>query len=255
MSNDLVSYSRAGDVFHYRWAARRCLRLIYPNSSVMKIYIEGSAEPEKAGEYVMDVSEYNICDDGKKQIDYYQLKHTTVREDDPFKISDLKDTFSGFAARYLQHEGENSSDISDVSFTLITNRKVADSFKANLSAIKKKGNVNPTFKRTIKKYTNLSDDDLILFCRKIYLEDGEGNYNIQKDELRIELAQLIAGSIENAQIENLVALVQEKILPDADGIINREDVLKRFDITSEKELYPVRWLDFAGQLNKRVLLS
>ena len=24
---DLVGYSRAGDTFHYRWAARRCLRL------------------------------------------------------------------------------------------------------------------------------------------------------------------------------------------------------------------------------------
>jgi hypothetical protein len=104
MSNDLMAYSRAGDVFHYRWAARRCLRLIYPNSFLTKIYIEGSPETEKAGEYVIDVTEYSTEDAGKKKIDYYQLKHTIVRGDEPFAISDLKDTFIGFAARYLQHK-------------------------------------------------------------------------------------------------------------------------------------------------------
>ncbi len=253
MSNDLVAYSRAGDVFHYRWAARRCLRLIYPNTCLTGVYIEGSPETGKAGEYVIDVSEYSIEDTGKKKIDYYQLKHTTVQGDEPFTISDLKDTFIGFAARYLQHKKENKPDVSAVSFTVITNRKFADSFKANLLAIIKKETVDTVFKRTIESYTNLSGDDLVSFCRMLHLEDGEGNYNIQKDELRIELAQLIAGSIENAQIENLVALVQEKVLPNTDGKINREDVLKRFGITSEKELYPApaKWDELTNIIERR----
>ncbi len=252
MSNDLVAYSRAGDVFHYRWAARRCLRLIYANSSLTGVYIEGSPETGKAGEYVIDVSEYSTEDAGKKKIDYYQLKHTTAQEDEPFTISDLKDTFIGFAARYLQHKNENNPDVS-ISFTVITNRKVADSFRANLSAIIKKEKVDSVFKKTIESYTNLSGDDLVSFCRMLHLEDGEGNYNIQKDELRIELAQLIAGSIENAQIENLVALIQEKVMPGTDGRINREDVLKRFGITSEKELYPApaKWDELTNIIERR----
>lgn len=253
MPNNLVAYSRAGDVFHYRWAARRCLRLIYPNSCLTEIYIEGSPETEKAGEYVIDVSEYSSEDAGKKKIDYYQLKHTTVQGDEPFTISDLKDTFIGFAARYVQHKNENKADVYDISFIVITNRKFADSFKANLSAIINKEKVDPVFKRTIESYTNLSEDDLVSFCLKLHLEDSEGNYNIQKDELRIELAQLIAGSIENAQIENLVALVQEKVLPDTDGSINREDVLKRFGITSEKELFPApaKWDEITNIIERR----
>ena len=252
MSNDLVAYSRAGDVFHYRWAARRSLKLIYPNSCLTGIYIEGSFETEKAGEYVIDVSEYSTGDTGKKKIDYYQLKHTTVQVSEPFTISDLKDTFIGFAARYLQHKNENNPDVS-ISFTVITNRKVADSFRANLLTIINKEKVDSVFKKTIESYTNLSGDDLVSFCRMLHLEDGEGNYNIQKDELRIELAQLIAGSIENAQIENLVALVQEKVLPDTDGRINREDVLKRFGITSEKELYPApsKWNELINIIERR----
>src|SRR5690606_16767483 len=238
MPNDLVAYSRAGDVFHYRWAARRCLRLINPNYGLTRVYIEGSHEIAKAGEYVIDVSEYGTEDAGKKKIEYYQLKHTTVRGDEPFTISDLKDTLTGFAARYLQHKKENASDISAISFTVITNRKFADSFKANLSAIIKKEKVNSVFKRTIGSYTNLSEGDLILFCRMLHLEDGEGNYNIQKDDLRIEIAQLITGSVDNAQIESIVALVQERVMPDSDGTITREDILKRFGISSERDLFP-----------------
>ena len=238
MPNDLVAYSRAGDVFHYRWAARRCLRLIKPNSALTRIYIEGSPEIEKAGEYVIDVSEYSTEDTGKKTIQYYQLKHTTVQGDEPFTISDLKDTFTGFASRYLQHTKENNEDISAISFTIITNRKFADSFKANLLAIKNKENVNSVFKRTIESYTNLSGDDLMFFCRMINLVDNEGNYNIQKDDLRIEISQLISGSVDNAQIESIVALVQERVMPDSDGTISREDILKRFGISSERDLFP-----------------
>lgn len=44
MENELVRYSRAGDIFHYRWVARRCLRLISPKSLINQIVIEGSKE-------------------------------------------------------------------------------------------------------------------------------------------------------------------------------------------------------------------
>lgn len=239
MSNDLVAYSRAGDIFHYRWAARRCLRLIHPSSSLRKIVIEGSSEKEKAGEYVIDVTEYSEDSNNKRTIRYYQLKHTTVQKDNPFMLSDLKDTITGFANRFAQHKNENTSDIiSNISFYIITNRKIADTFKQKLFSIAKKEVIDNRFKDTIEKYTALTGDDLVLFCKSIILEDGEGDYIIQKDELKIELSQLVAGSIDNAQINNLVALVQEKVLPDSNNEIKREDILKRFGITSERELYP-----------------
>lgn len=238
MSDNLVAYSRAGDVFHYRWAARRCLRLIYPNSSLQKIVIEGSAENEKAGEYVIDVTEYYEATNGKIKIAYYQLKHTTVQHDKPFTISDLEDTFIGFAKRFLQHKDKEASDFTNISFSIITNRKVDDTFKQKMISIAKNEVVDTRFKETIEKYTGLSSIDLSAFCSVVRLEDSEGDYNVQKRELRFELAQLMAGSIDNAQINNLVSLVQEKVLPDSDKCIKREDVLKRFGITSERDLYP-----------------
>jgi len=50
-----------------------------------KIVIEGSAEKKKAGEYVIDVTEYSDTPHGNKIICYYQLKHTTVQKDEPFR--------------------------------------------------------------------------------------------------------------------------------------------------------------------------
>jgi hypothetical protein len=238
MANDLVSYSRAGDVFHYRWAARRCLKLIHPNSSVEKIYIEGSQEIKKAGEYVIDVSEYSSDQKGKQLIEYYQLKHTTVKEDEPFNLSDLKDTIEGFAKRHIQHCNENNSKIAKVTFTILTNRKISTSFKDNLAAILNGQAVDTVFLKTIIKYTKLSSQDLVSFCSLLNLQDSEGNYNVQRDELRLEMASLAAGSIDNTEVNNLVALIQEKVMPDSDGAISREEVLKRFGLTSERDLYP-----------------
>lgn len=48
---------RAGDEFHYRRAARRCLKLIHPKTHVKEICIEGSRKAKKAGEYIIDVAE------------------------------------------------------------------------------------------------------------------------------------------------------------------------------------------------------
>lgn len=238
MSNHLVSYSRAGDVFHYRWAARRSLGLIRPHSPLRKIVIEGSSEEEKAGEYVIDVTEYTVAHNDKTHITYYQLKHTTVQGDNPFTISDLKDTFTGFAARFVQHKNQNPPDIESVTYTIVTNRKIDDTFRQNIAALATNRSVDTRFKTTIEKYTKLTSGDLTAFCAGITFEDSEGNYDAQKEDLRIELSQLIAGTIDTPQINNLVSLIQDKVMPNSNREVLREEVLKCFGITSDRQLFP-----------------
>ncbi len=236
MSNDLVAYSRAGDIFHYRWAARRCLRLIYPNSPLQTVVIEGSKEEEKEGEYVIDVAEYSILPDGERRIDYYQLKHTIIRQNEPFTISDLKETFEGFAKRYNQHNKAKNSE--NISFAIITNRKFNDSFRDNLNLVAEQKEVNQQFKDTIEKYTNLKEVELASFCKKIRLEDSEGDYNVQEKELKLELSQLLASPVDQTSVNNIVFLVQSKVLPDSNRNIVKEDILDRFGMTSERQMYP-----------------
>lgn len=241
MENELVKYSRAGDVFHYRWAARRCLRLIYPKTLLQQVVIEGSKEPKLAGEYVIDVTEYSdSADSGLQEISYYQLKHTTVRKDQPFKLSDLKDTIIGFAQRFTEfiQKTDETRNSSIVTFSIITNRGVAKSFKRNIDTVASGGIANAQFQATLEKYTKLAGKELTEFCALIKFVDGEGDYDDQSYELHAEISQLLAGTVDSPQVDNIVALVQGKALPNSDGVIRREDILKRFGVTSERDLYP-----------------
>ena len=234
-ANELVAYSRAGDVFHYRWAARRCLRLIQSSTELESIIIEGSKEKGKAGEYVIDVAEY-YDEEAKKRIQYFQLKHTTTQKNKPFTLSDLKGTIEGFSERYQQHAKEKS--LKGVSFTIITNRPISNSFKENLAELIKGGTVKQQFSKTIGKYTQLDDTALVDFCKKLNLEDSEKDYKSQKEALRKEMARLQPGTVDPVQVDSIVSLVQEKVLPDSDGIITKEEILRPFGVTSVDQLFP-----------------
>lgn len=199
MANDLVSYSRAGDIFHYRWAAKRCLRMVYPNATLRSMVIEGSAEQSKDGEYVIDATEYHGYDGIDERTVYYQLKHTTVQGEIPFILSDFKTTIEGFAKRFEQHYIKNEIQRRAIIFTIITNRKIDDSVKSNFEAISRHQKTEGKFRSTLEKYTGFTSDKLAEFCGTLRLEDGEGNYNVQKQELRVEIAQLVAGTTDNSQ--------------------------------------------------------
>lgn len=241
MESELVRYSRAGDVFHYRWAARRCLRMIHPKSFVSCIVIEGSEERKLAGEYVIDVTEYSdSVEINSHEIAYFQLKHTTVRKEQPFILSDLKDAIEGFAKRYAEHfcRENKTNESSIVTFSIVTNRPIDADFRQKIHTIGKGGTVDARFHNTLEKYTNLKGEHLKSFYASLELADGEGDYNAQRHELHVEISQLLAGTIDNPLIDSITTLVQEKALPDSDGRIVQEDILKRFGVTSEWALYP-----------------
>jgi hypothetical protein len=241
MDNELVRYSRAGDAFHYRWAARRCLKMINPKSPLKYVVIEGSKERELAGEYVIDVAEYSGSDESDNQeIAYFQLKHSTVRKDKCFNLSDLKDTIKGFAKRYsgLFLEGKPTQRPRSVKFSIITNRPISDTFKQGILEIGKGGKAQKRFQTTLEKYTQLTGEHLRDFCASLELVDGEGDYNAQRHELHAEISAFLAGAVDNPQINNIIALIQEQVLPHSSGRIVREDILKRFGATSERDLFP-----------------
>lgn len=260
--NELVRYSRSGDVFHYRWAARRCLKMLHPKSSVKRIVIEGSKENTLAAEYVIDVAEYTEEVEGNnKQISYFQLKHTTQRVDVPFTLSGLKDTLEGFAKRFSALGYNNKiHQIDAVRFSIITNRQIADSLKTGIAAIKNGENAEPKFQTTLEKYIQLKDEKLREFCASLELSDGEGGYIAQKHELQAEISKLLAGAVDNAQIDSVIALVQDKALPDNKGEIIREDILKRFGVTAERDLFPApleleKFKNFIKREQHKILLS
>ncbi|AIY08774.1 hypothetical protein LK13_09330 [Paenibacillus polymyxa] len=239
MENELVRYSRAGDVFHYRWAARRCLQLISPQSRINRIVVEGSKENKLAGEYVIDVAEYSdsLTKQGFQDVAYYQLKHTTVRKDNPFDLSGLRGTFEGFSKRF--HDMTRSTEkIDGVIFAIVTNRPINQNFKDNIVKISNGERANLKYQNTLARYTQLSGEDLKRFCSCIKFVDGEGDYNTQKYKLHVEITQFVAGIIDTPEIESITGLVRDKALPGTKGDIIREEILEKFNITSDRDLFP-----------------
>lgn len=187
---------------------------------------------------MIDVSEYSETADNYKSIQYYQLKHTTVRGQKAMKLAEMKKTLEGFADRFRQHEREKSKDPVSISFSIITNRKVDDNIKDHLIYLAMGEVVDSRFRKTLENYTKLKGKLLAEFCALLSIEDGEGDYNVQNAELRVELSQLVAGSVTRTQAETLVIMVQDKVLPDSDHNVTREEVLKRFGFTNDRQLFP-----------------
>lgn len=235
MSNDLVHTSRAGDVFHYRWAARQCLKMLHPKSTLKYIIIEGSDDKDVGGEYVIDVAEYhNKLNSNPYDVIYYQLKHSIKRLDQPFNLSDLQNTIEGFAKRF----NADYYDALSNKFSIITNRPFSDTFRNGILSLSNGTQVTPSFQRTIESYTKLKNRHLQEFCASLELIDSEGDYNFQKYELHAEIAEFIAGSVDGSLVDHVVALVQD---PDNFGRrISREEILKRLGVTSEEDLFPAK---------------
>jgi len=237
IDTNLVRYSRAGDEFHYRWAARRCLKLIYPNAELQSVKIEGSKESSRAGEYVIDVAEYYGAEVNTKTIKYFQLKHSTKRIDQPLNLSDLKGTIKGFSQRFSDMKSDRSQW--EVQFFIVTNRPFSDEFRNGLSSIANNQGGYKRFKNTITKYTDLMGSGLKEFCSSLYLIGCEGDYSSQRFKLHSEISDILAGIVDSRIIDSVVALVREHALPSKTGCeILCENVLDRFGVTSKRHLFP-----------------
>ncbi|QIF02425.1 ATP-binding protein [Roseimicrobium sp. ORNL1] len=243
MVNDAVRYSRAGDRFHYLWAARQCLELIDLRSSVEAITVEGSPEPTAAGELVIDVGKVLAAGGGAKSVQYFQLKHSTLKTSKHITFSELAHTMAGFAERFRHGRSKKAAKFSITEFSIISNRQVSPTVKNGFQAIAAGAKAHPKFSADLKKTTKLSAADLKLFCSAVSFRDDEGDYLQQERELKFEIAPYSTSGYEDTEVLKLVGMVTEHALPESKGrrrrgAIVREDVLKRLGVDHTRDLFP-----------------
>ena len=198
MSNsNLVRSSRDGDQFHYLWAARRCLRLLSPTSSLVAISIEGASAAENAqidpltpdaGEELIDVGEYFGNDSVEKAtlIRYIQLKHSTQHADELWTASGLEKTLRGFADRYRAVEqllgaGALSGKLE---FCFISNRPIsADLAEAIDDAANTAVTRHPKELAKLERFSGLRGLALSSFCKLLRIEGKQEGYWDQRNLL------------------------------------------------------------------------
>jgi hypothetical protein len=247
--SDIVRTTRAGDQFHYRWAARRCLGLLNPSSGLVCITIEGISSDETpnendgSGEEVIDVAEYYGASTVKQatKISYHQLKHSYAAGD-PWTLSAFKKTLQGFFKRYeaYKQEAEDTSR-QEVEFTYTTNRPVSQDVHDLFARIKQDALLDADARQwiQIKGYLNTLDDALAReFLLHFYIDDSNDVHWRQRGILIEELQGYIAGS-DSESADQLWRLVVDKIAPEANTNrnITQEDVLRYLN-TYRDALFP-----------------
>jgi len=189
----------------------------------------------------MDTSEYHK--DGR--IDYFQLKHsseTSKRAAKKFPFSEMKETLQRFSERYSEHKTNPAFANSPLPrFFFITNREISAEVKKGIPKIGSEPSAS--FSKKFTKAIPLKSSHLKEFCSLIELVDSEGDFNQQKYDLSCEAQQLLAGDIEDNEVDGLIALVGDRALPSEQqngekGRIIAEDVLQRLGVTSPRNLFP-----------------
>ncbi|PJI42197.1 hypothetical protein [Ferrovibrio sp.] len=246
----LVRPSRDGDQFHYLWAARRCLKLLDPNTDFVSITIEASSKDdtdgavaEKSGEEVIDIAEYfggaNIKE--AKLVRYMQLKHSTLHADTNWTESGLKKTIEGFSRRYkflLKSHSEAELE-NKLEFHFVTNRPININISETINdAIAGSSFRHSTTHKKFEKITGLKAESLSAFLKKICLVDRQDDYW----EQRHILSQDVRGYLPDMDAEaplKLKELVTKRALSEGERnpSITKMDVLRALG-TDEHQLYP-----------------
>ena len=249
MKLDPVRPSRAGDQFHYLWAARRSLRLLMPASDLVAIAIEGVSDSETtelsdaSGEEVIDVAEYFGSEELSKcnKVTYLQLKHSTLNTGKPWVLGDLKKTLVGFYKRYHAFlSGIEDQEKQLVEFVFLTNRPVAERVHTLLERVKSRKLLpSDTNKwQQIKRYLSADDESAYDFLGHFSIADTADGYWEQRNILHQELTGYLPGPDQDGA-DQLLLLVTKKALPESskNPSIRKEDVLRALK-TDEEHLFP-----------------
>jgi hypothetical protein len=235
----LVRASRDGDQFHYLWAARRCLRLLSPQSRLAAIAIEGvspgetkNGNPADVGEEVIDVAEYFDAEQLEKAslVRYMQLKHSTLHAEKQWTASGLDKTLQGFVRKHkaLQQQLRTDDLEGKLEFWFVTNRPVSSDVRNTVEdAAALQVARHPAELEKLEKSTGLTGKGLALFCRLLRFDDKQDDYWEQRNLLFQDMAGYLADSDVDAPTQ-LKELITRKALSESQSnpIVTKYDVLR-----------------------------
>lgn len=239
---DLVRTSRDGDQFHYLRAARLCLELFRPRTSLVAVTIEGTSPEEEIAEglNVIDLALYhgNTAPDRASQISYRQFKHSTLHAGEEWTDSGLLKSLQGFAERYQKLVGAYGPD--DVSkrfrFEFETNRPIARTvFEALSDLAEGKGSERSAY---FRRKLSLTGCALQEFAKLINLIPNAPDFLTQRSLLEQGIGTYLPDNDKDAPLQ-LKDLVARKATTEfeRDPQIRRQDVLDAIG-AREHSLFP-----------------
>lgn len=252
---DKVRASRDGHEFHEAWTARKATQLLWPDTELTAIAVEGPSPEDQAGASaatveVADLTFYygrrpNFEDAARTT--FAQFKYTIADQNKDFRAFHANKTVNKFGETYCSFKRKYGAEAVEnkLNFQLVTNQPISDSLLKAIESIATGANTTGDVKEQAKQFkaaSGLSGKPLAAFARKLKIIGRSGSLPQTKDELASLLVDWSSSSdpIAAARLGKLRELVRDKAgYAGTDrNLIRRTDVLAALQIGDPKDLLP-----------------
>ena len=252
---DKVRASRDGHEFHEAWTARKATQLLWPDTDLTAIAVEGPSPVDQAGATAatIEVADltfyYGQCPNFEEAVrtTFAQFKYSIADQNKDFRASHAKKTVEKFGETYRSFKRKyGAKSVADkLDFQLVTNQPISDSLLQAIDATATGANPTGDVKEQAKQFkaaSGLSGKPLAEFAQKLKIIGRFGSLPQTKDELASLLVDWSATSdtIAAARLGKLRDLVRNKAgYAGTDrNLIRRTDVLAALQIGDPKDLLP-----------------
>jgi len=252
---DKVRASRDGHEFHEAWTARKATQLLWPDTDLTAIAVEGPSPEDQAGASAATVEVADLTfyygrrpkfEDAARTT-FAQFKYSIADQNKDFRASHANktvrkfgETYRSFKRKYGAEAVENKLD-----FQLVTNQPISDSLLKAIESTATGANPTGDVKEQAKQFkaaSGLSGKPLAAFARKLKIIGRSGSLPQTKNELASLFVDWSSTSdpIAAARLGKLRELVRDKAgYAGTDrNLIRRTDVLAALQIGDPKDLLP-----------------
>jgi hypothetical protein len=252
---DKVRASRDGHEFHEAWTARKATQLLWPDSELTAIAVEGvsPSDQEGASDATVEVADLTFYYHGRpnfkdaRRTTIAQFKYSIADQNKDFRAYHAKKTVKKFGVTYRSYKRKYGAQVVEekLEFQLVTNQPISDSLLQAIEATATGSSISGDIEvqaEQFKTASGLSGKPLSAFARKLKLIGRSGSLPQTKAELASMLVDWSATSdpIAAARLGKLRELVRDKAgYAGTDrNLIRRTDVLSALQIGDPKDLLP-----------------
>ena len=246
--------SREGHEYHVAWAAKVALKLIYPNSELTSISIEGfniegSDDFSDDAMEIADLVQYygGETTASAKKIEVLQFKYSPTQVDKELTASNLHKTLKKFISTQSDFESDIGYQLTEqkTEFIFVSNRPVGKNLQEALKALrnggKAKGHVQ-TQLNTLKDAINLKGRKLQSFLDRLSIEGkNTTRQGITGETLRI-LSHLSDSPepVTRLRLLELQDLLRQKAgcKGASNNCVKQVDILGSLGVDEPEDLYP-----------------
>ncbi len=254
---DKVRASRDGHEYHEAWTARKAMQLLWPDSKLVAIAVEGLSPSDQgsASPETVDIADITLYYGRRPTFEHAsrttiaQFKYSVADKSTGFRASHAKQTITKFAMTYCDYKNKyGAQEVQEkLDFELITNRPIYKPLLQAIDALAKGLSPAGEIERQARQFKTASGLDgkpLAAFAAKCNVVGLSGSLPATKHELAHLMVDWSATTdpMAAARLGQLRQMVRDKAghAGTNQNLITRTDILAVLDIGDPEDLLPCK---------------